>query len=308
MKLSEEIINKWEETAADYYSPLDSLFSIGYPAWTTRVAGGYGVAVPISSDIQVSERFSKAKLYTDAFKLDDGSFQTALFLQTEAPEVEEPFAALCEEFVFPGEDGSFRKELEADPVSWWIKWKELLGNKNVDERVYDVLGELITLIYLVDQGKQPVWQGPDAATYDIGTDDELVEVKSTLKRKKKEITLSNRFQLQPPTGKQLHLFFCQFEKSIKGFSIDWAVSVLGEKGFNTNAINDKLAQLGLEKGKSARKREYMLHEMTEYIVDEKFPAITEASFVNGHKPLGVTGYTYTVSLDDVEGTTISFEY
>ena len=97
MKLSEEIINKWEETAADYYSPLDSLFSIGYPAWTTRVASGYGVAVPISSDIQVSERFSKAKLYTDAFKLDDGSFQTALFLQTEAPEVEEPFAALCEE-------------------------------------------------------------------------------------------------------------------------------------------------------------------------------------------------------------------
>ena len=167
---------------------------------------------------------------------------------------------------------------------------------------------MITLVYLVDQGKQPVWQGPDAATYDIGTDDELVEVKSTLKRKKKEITLSNRFQLQPPTGKQLHLFFCQFEKSIKGFSIDWAVSVLGETGFKTNAINDKLAQLGLEKGKSARKREYMLHEMTEYIVDEKFPAITEASFVNGHKPLGVTGYTYTVSLDDVEGTTISFEY
>ena len=308
MKLSEEIISKWEETATDYYSPIDSMFALGCPAWVIRLDGGYGVAVPIESDIQVSECFSNAKLYTHTFELEKDLFQRALFLQTTSAEVEDPFASLCAEFIFPGEDGIFRHELEKDPVGWWAKWKELLGNKNVDERVYDVLGELITLIYLLDEGKQPIWQGPEAATYDIGLDHELIEVKSTLKRKKKEITLSNRFQLQPPGGKKLLLYFCQFENSVEGLSIDWAVSKLGEKGMNTNAINDKLALLGLEKGKSARKREYMLHEMTEYTVDDTFPAITENSFIHGHKPLGVTGYIYTVSLDDVEGRIVSFEY
>ena len=306
MKLSEEIINKWEETATDYYTPIDSMFSLGYPAWAIKMDGGYGVAIPFESEMQVSEQFAKAKLYTKSFRIDYDT-QNALFLHTSSSEVEEPFAALCSEFVFPGESGVFREELEKDPVGWWMKWKELLGNKNVDERVYDVLGELITLIHLLKIGKQPVWQGPDAATYDIGTENELFEVKSSLKRKKKEITLNNRFQLQPPKGKELFLCYCQFESDIAGYTIDWAVSKLGELGINTNTINEKLAQMGLEKGKSARKRAYMLHEMTEYSVDDSFPAIRDASFISGQKPLGITGYTYTVSLDDVKGNLISFE-
>ena len=133
MKLSEEIISKWEETATDYYSPIDSMFALGYPAWVIRLDGGYGVAVPIESDIQVSECFSNAKLYTHTFELEKDLFQRALFLQTTSAEVEDPFASLCAEFIFPGEDGIFRHELEKDPVGWWAKWKELLGNKNVDD-------------------------------------------------------------------------------------------------------------------------------------------------------------------------------
>lgn len=34
-----------------------------------------------------------------------------------------------------------------------MQWKELLGNRNVDERVYDVLGELLTSVILLHTAK-----------------------------------------------------------------------------------------------------------------------------------------------------------
>ena len=75
-------------------------------------------------------------------------------------------------------------------------------------------------------------------------------------------------------------------------------------GYSTVALNNKLESLGFEKGKSARNRQYILHAMLEYKVDESFPAIKETSFVDGHLPKGVQSLTYTVSLDGLDATNL----
>ena len=43
------------------------------------------------------------------------------------------------------------------PLEWWRSWKEMLGNKNIDPRIYDVLGELIVLKTMIPLGEDISW-------------------------------------------------------------------------------------------------------------------------------------------------------
>ena len=282
-----------------------SLSREGYETWTMKNRSEYGVAVPIESDEEISEYFSGAHLYTDKRIIDGKEEKTFLFLTSEKDDIAEPFSALCAELITPGKDGELRSELEKNPLGWWAQWKELLGNKNVDTRAYDVLGELWVLRYLAEQGEQAEWNGPNGATYDIDCNGYYVEVKSTTARSKKQITLSNLFQLDPPDGSTLYIAFCQFESAQDGISINSLVRDLEKLGYSSTGLNEKLSRLGLEKGKTARKRNYIVHMVTKYQVDDSFPAIRPSSFVGGDLPKGVESITYTVSLNDVNGEIIS---
>ena len=116
--------------------------------------------------------------------------------------------------------------------------------------------------YFAKHGENAEWNGPDGATYDIDCETYYAEVKSTTARNKRQITLSNLFQLNPPDGKNLFLILCQFESSLSGISINNLVDQLESLGYSRTALNDKLERLGLEKGMSARKRCYVLHAAT----------------------------------------------
>lgn len=278
-----------------------SLASAGYETWTMKNRSEYGVAVPIQSEEEISEYFSGAHLYTDKKILNDEAERNILFLTCDKDDIIEPFSALCAELVTPGENGELRRELENNPLAWWSQWKELLGNKNVDFRAYDVLGELWVLKYLAEQGEQAEWNGPNGATYDIDCNGYFAEVKSTTARNKKQITLSNLFQLDPPGGQKLYLILCQFESAQEGISINSLVKDLEQLGYSSSGLNEKLSKLGLERGKTARKRNYMVHAVTKYCVDESFPAIRPTSFAGGALPDGVMNITYTVTLDGITG-------
>lgn len=299
--ITEQIITNWETTAKGYAAKIVSLFDIGYPAWTIKTDELYGVAIPLPEGVEISEYFSEAKLYNDSILLDGIDKENVLLLVAATDYIKQPFAALCAELVIPGKNGELRSEITANPVSWWVQWKELLGNKNVDDRVYDALGELCTLKYLAEKGEQAVWNGPNSSTYDIDCDTVFYEVKSTVVRKKRQITLSNHFQLDPPEGKKLNLVLCQFEPAQYGMSVDCLVDDLTGLGYSRDDLNDKLSKLGLEKKKSSRKRCYDLHAMILYKVDNDFPAIRENSFVGGTLPKGVESITYTLSLDGIDG-------
>ncbi len=113
--------------------------------------------------------------------------------------------------------------------------------------------------------------------------------------------MSNVFQLDPPEGTRLFLVLCQFEAALSGISINSLVDDLEQLGYSRTVLNDKLEKLGLERGKTARKRCYVLHAATKYLIDDSFPAIREKSFVGGMLPSGVMSITYTVTLDGVNG-------
>ena len=300
MSLRNEIINNWETDIIGFAHSINSLTAQGYPAWTVKYHDSYGVAVPYDGDEEINELFSNARIKSEVIAVKDGTVQRAILLLADYSVAQPPFAALCEELIAPGEDGENRKTVVRSPVSWWKDWKELLGNRSMDDRVYDTLAELCVIKYLVSAGEEVEWGGPNAATYDIELTNGYVEVKSTLSRTKKEATFNNRFQLDPP-GKELSVILCVFEESVfNGESIDQIVADIISLGISGEYINSRLAKKGLEEGMSSRKRRYVLHEMLKYRVDDSFPRITPASFVGGVEPLGITGYTYTVSLDGLE--------
>lgn len=294
--LTDEIRSNWEIDIVGHAQSIPSLAGTDYPAWTVKFVDGYGVAIPYSGQQEINENFSNARIYSSVIRFNAETEQKALLLTTESYDIAVPFSALCAELVDPGEGGIFRSEIISSPVKWWREWKNLLGNKSIDDRVYDVLGELCVLNYLIANGEDANWNGPAGASYDIETDVRFVEVKSSVVRDQKEITISNQFQLDPP-NKHLDLVFCQFEPSVvSGVSINLLVDQLKDKGVNISSINQKLKELGFEEGRSSRNKTFILHSMLKYTVDSTFPRITPASFIGGVMPAGITKITYTVDL------------
>lgn len=304
MILKEEILNNWKTDIQGCAQILPGTLETGYPAWTVKIEDEYGVAILYEGTEDINESFAKARIRSTTMMFEKDLNRRVIILTTNAEDIRMPFAVLCEAFVDPGAEGETRRIIVDSPVGWWKEWKELLGNKNIDERVYDVLGELCVLKYAIINEENPEWNGPDGASYDIETQSRFLEVKSTLSRDKNEVTISNQFQLDPP-GKQLCLIFCRFEPSIYlGLSIDDMLIQFEELGYNPTVLNQKIESRGLEKGMSARKKKFILHEMLLYNVDHSFPRLSPSSFVGGTLPAGIVKLAYTVDLSAIPSISI----
>jgi hypothetical protein len=294
MELFEEIKTNWK---LDIWNKLQEISSLkdSYPAWTIKTFNGYGVAVLYDGD-DVREDFSNATIYCERIEM-NGEKHKVLILSSKKSPADSAFANLCFDFVNPGENGEYRKELLASPIKWWASWKELLGNVSIDERVYDVIGELAVLKYYTEKGFDPVWNGPNQSSWDIETEDFFVEVKSSVNRSRKEVTINSIYQLSN-LEKTLYLVFCTFELTDShGVSINSLVDDLKSMGYNVAAINESLEKKGFGIGKSVRKKQFELLSMYKYIVDDSFPKVIEQSFEGGVLPPGVIDISYTVSLN-----------
>lgn len=301
----DSILVNWDRDIMGYAQVIPELQNTAFPAWTIKLPDSYGVAIPYFGTIAINEYFSNARIFSaDNIVTQDGQTHRVLMLTSVSLSIRETFASLCAEFIVPGENGEKREMVSKSPLLWWKKWKELLGNRNIDERIYDVLGELYVFFKTVSSGIEAEWNGPSGASYDLESNECFTEVKSTLSRSKKEITISNQFQLEPP-GKPLYLVLCSFEPSVtSGVSIDGMVENFKNIGYNTQNLNEKLASLGFEEGMSSRKKMFVLHEMLKYRVDENFPRITPDMFVGGVLPRGIKKITYTVDLSGMEAESL----
>jgi hypothetical protein len=298
--LRNEIISNWENDIVDHLRRIESLKD-SYPAYTIKSGDRYGVAVPMERDIDVNEDFSNAKLKTEQYNLsDENRTRTFLTLMTNKRTDRKAFSALCEQFVFPGTYGEFRKELIESPIKWWMEMKQILGNKNVESMIYDTLGELWVYDYYIRQGLSVSWNGPMGSSSDLELDEMMVEVKSTLNRTKKEITVHGMKQLVPPENKKLFLFYCVFEMSTTtGESINDIVNKLFRDGYQTEEIERLLAKKGFEPGKSSRDKKFILWDVYRYEVNEAFPHLSEKSFIDGIEPEGIRIESYVVNLSNM---------
>lgn len=302
--LKKSIQNNWKTDIVGYAQSITELENTKYPAWTVKLIDSYGVAIPYAGEEEINETFANAKIRSTDIKFADEKTRRAIVLTTDSKEINVAFSTLCETLIDPGENGEYRVMIQASPIIWWKDWKELLGNKNIDERIYDVLGELCVLKYAVLNGEDTEWNGPDGASYDIETNERFIEVKSSINREKKEVAISNQFQLFPP-GKTLDLVLCRFEPVImSGISIDSVLLEFENMGYNTELLNRRLEFRGFERGMSARKKNFLLHEMLMYKIDDTFPRITLESFVGGVIPEGITKITYTVDLSGMNAISL----
>lgn len=294
--LKEAIRNNWSTDISGYAQIIPATKDNGYPAWTVKILNSYGVAIPYDGEDDINESFANARIYSDNIVFDDHSVKKALILSTSTEGIETTFSSLCCELIEPGLNGEKRSQILSAPLEWWKAWKEMLGNRSIDPRIYDVLGELCVLKTLLTAGDDANWNGPDGASYDIETEHGFIEVKSTIVKDKREVTISNPTQLDPPE-KSLNLVLCQFEPTVlTGVSIDSVLDEFENMGYNTAALNTKLSKMGFDPGMSSRKKTFLLHGMLKYEVGPDFPRITASSFVGGVMPARVTKFVYNVDL------------
>ena len=271
-----------------------------YSGYVIRTPDGYGVAVEADEKLEVSEKFNSCKFHTCQLGI-DGVTKNYLVLSSSFEEYRYEFASLCAEFVEPGENGKNRSSLLSDPYGWWNKWKELIGNTSRDQRVYNVIAEMLVLLRKISEDSSTEWAATRSGSHDIECADESCEVKSTIKRYGATVTISGQHQLEHE--KRLWLYFCRLEESLEGVSINDMKEKLIAKGYDPGKLELELEKQGFERGANIRNKKYKILEKRKYEVDDSFPKIISESFKGDKFPDSVIHIEYTVDLDGLEYTT-----
>ena len=257
--------------------------------------GLIGVAIDCSDTLIINEHFNKIKI-SNANLTYTGAVHHVIFLYTEDAVLNEDYGMLFLSFL----NMDKRETVSKRPLQWFEDWSNLLGNKKQDKLIYDVLGELETLVLLCKKGLEPKWESVKQATYDISTGPVLYEVKTTKNKTENFVTIHNQFQLDYE-NKDLHLVFIRVEESDSGISIDDLYNELSILRYeDIKNVATYLNELGYYKGKLEREVKFVIHEIRDYLVNDKFPKINKADFVNGQFPSGIVKIEYTISLDGLE--------
>lgn len=268
----------------------------GYNAYIVKVDDMIGVAIPVEKELIINERFNKVFISNFLFGI-NGVPTKVIFLYTKEPKMSEKYASLCLNFI----SLNSRNTIQNNPIDWYNEWRELLGDSKRNKMVYDFIGEMAVLLKLQKVGKTPVWNSMTKGTFDITTDDSIYEVKSSIVKSFDSITIHNQFQLDiEGLNKDLFITYVKLEENNAGESIDSLAKQLVYAGFDKTSLEDYLTQNGYYQGKIDRYKQYIIHEIRLYKVDEKFPFITKESFINQKMPLNVVKIEYTLSLDGLD--------
>ena len=271
-----------------------------YMAYIVRIPDGYGVAIPVDNKMEIAENFNSCKFRTGLLSI-GGVPSNYLMLISAFEEYRYEFASLCTELLNPGENGKDRKALLENPLNWWKRWKELVGNGIKERAVYSVIAEMYVLEHKLKSDPSAEWTATRMGSRDIECNGESGEVKSTCKRYGAEINISGQHQLEHK--KPLYLYFIRMEESLEGISVNDMKKRLINAGYDSGKLEIELQHQGFERGASIRERKYRILEKRKYVVDESFPYITKESFKNNQLPSGITHIVYTVDLDAVSYTT-----
>lgn len=259
----------------------------------------FGVALENIHEIKIDEAFSNVSLYNKTINVGERTLNL-LILSSNLESHKNEFASFCMHFI----EGTQRELILTNPLTWWKKWKELIGNRLHNPKPYDIIAELYTLLLLYKKGlKKIVWKGPTGSTVDITTSDAYYEVKSSLVRYENEVTVSSQFQLNIK-DKPTNLIFFKMEEMERGVSINMLMDKLIEESIVDEVqfknIEEKLGRKGYRKNASIRNKEYVIHEIRCYEVDDNFPKINEESFKDGKYPANIKKIKYTINLDNIK--------
>lgn len=268
------------------------------PSIILRMNNEYGVGIEVAKEFVVNESFSNFNYHTTMISIGN-QVKNFLVLTSSAEHLRNIFAKICALYLEKGVQNIERQKILDDPYSWWSQIKDLIGNVTREKAVHSVLGEMMVYNYLLETVDQVTWSGPNGSSIDIEGITEDYEVKSTINRYKSYVEINSQYQLSK-NDKEISLFFCRFEETEQGITIEDMVGNLVSKRVPEHELEEKLQKLGLYKGSLVRNKSYRLLEAFRYTIDDNFPKIVNESFINGYLPENIIKVTYTVDLSGLE--------
>jgi hypothetical protein len=195
-------------------------------------------------------------------------------------------------------------------------WQELLEREAArsisSEKLIGLAGELLVLTELHKFGKSALsrWQGPFGARHDFTNGVDAIEVKSTVVRTGRRVSIHGLEQLLGQPGGRLFLEYVRLELvPSNGTSISDLINGAIADGMRAAEMWDVLAQLGVTRADIEVLASFRFHvsERRTYEVDEGFPRIVPSSFLNGEKPPGILSIAYEIDLSGSQPAALDAE-
>lgn len=300
MDLLQEIRNDFSGIEEGRIIPITSLGKNDDVIITKSKEEGYVIGICVDDSVpSIDESFTTCHLFT-SYLVMNNTRKRCLFLSCNSESFKREFASLCCDFVEPGSNYIYRIELLKNPLVWWKKWINLLGNTVSEKNVYCVIAEMLALDTIFQEDKSAVWLAAKAGVRDIETNTGTYEVKSTIRRTGYDVTINSVYQLD--NNKDFWLLFLRMEESKDdGVSINDMCRLLLSHGYDREKLDNELKKQGINRDNHICNIKYRVIERVKYLVDNEFPKIVDSSFIDGHRPKGIDKITYSVDLSVVKG-------
>ncbi|HMJ77121.1 MAG TPA: PD-(D/E)XK motif protein [Iamia sp.] len=189
------------------------------------------------------------------------------------------------------------------------RWRDLFAEADGaqplgESSLIGLLAELMTLeeILALDPLRRlEVWTGPTGSQHDFRSGPNALEVKATLVREGRVVSISSVDQLVAPDGGGLHLLHHRVQADPGGDSLPAAVDRVRGLGVEGPRLMAMLAEVGYraEHADQYRARTYSVVERRAYDVEgEAFPRIVPGSFRDGVLPPGTLRLSYSIDLSN----------
>lgn len=189
------------------------------------------------------------------------------------------------------------------------RWRRLFAEVEISaemsrSQVVGLFGELLVLeeILRFDPRRDAaVWTGPliGGGIHDFRRGGNAVEVKTTLSRGPRVISISSVDQLEAPELGSIYLEVIQLGMDESGVSLPELVDRVSELGPDRREFEDRLLALGYSNAKAAQYADLPLKVVEQRLYEVcqvGFPRIVRSSFKGGCLPAGTLDLTYSIDL------------
>ena len=191
------------------------------------------------------------------------------------------------------------------------RWRDLLDHEPPAslsrEELIGLFGELWLLRMMLEQRPDALrcWRGPGGDRHDFRENGQALEVKTTIRREVWEAEIHGVEQLLAPDNGSLRLIYIRLEESRNGHNLPELIASV-QAMTETSSLARLLVAAGYHAGDVSQYSEPRLafQEARAFIVNEDFPRIIPASFVDSIVPDRVVKLRYRIDLAGIPYTSV----
>ena len=291
-------MNKLVKELAEYFSNRSighrKIINYNKEIYSYTDNNSFGIMLTCDDNIMINEEIGKIIMYNKITYI-NRMYVNCLYVLCKDISSRDMFIS----FINDNLDNSYIL-LKSNPLEWWKRWCNFLGNSFVEKRVYDIIGELYVLEKIYRKDKKTKWVSVKKGSVDIENEKTIYEVKSTIQKYQSKITISSQQQLKKIDNRDLNIVLVRLEESMKGKCIDNYTTELIKLGYDKDELENYLVSCSFPKNNHKRLEKYKILESRIYNVDESFPVISNESFKNNIIPNGIVKIVYDIDLNSLE--------